>query len=137
MHRDVVNLVALSALFPGTACVRCTYVDILNNVDLADVLSQGAYTDAMATIAVHVLNQNFGAVGLERNAVVSIIDYTVLDHDVRAAICVPAIRVLRLVLTGAVAADVEVVEDYVGTVGQEIVPLRRVSQVEVRDESTL
>lgn len=41
-----------------------------------------------------VLDQNLGTVGLERHAVVAIVDDTVLNDDVAATVRVPAIGVL-------------------------------------------
>lgn len=42
-----------------------TYVDVLDNVDLANILAQAANTDTVTTIADKVLHNNVGTVGLE------------------------------------------------------------------------
>lgn len=48
----------------------------------------------MAAVAPQVLDDDVGAVGLERYAVVSVVDMGVLNDDVVGAVCVPTIREL-------------------------------------------
>ena len=91
----------------------------------------------MATVAVHVLNQNFSTVGLEGDTVVTIVDNAVLNDNVRRTVRVPTIGILRFVLASRVASDVEVVEDDICAVGQEIIPLWRVTKVKIRDGSAV
>ena len=110
-----------------------TYVKILDNVDFAWILPNGANRDTVAAIAVHVLNQDLSAVGLEGDTVVTVVDNAVLDDNVRRPVRVPTVGVLRFVLAGRIASDVEVVKDNIRTVGQEVVPLRRIAKVEIRD----
>ena len=87
----------------------------------------------MAAVADQVLNNDVGAVRLERHAIVAVVDVRVLDHDVVGTVRVPAIRVFSGVLALAAAEDVDVVEDHVGRVGNERVPLRTVSELQVGD----
>lgn len=49
-------------------------VDVLDVVDLAGVLAETADADAMAAVAPEVLHNHVGAVGLEGNAVITVID---------------------------------------------------------------
>lgn len=44
----------------------------------------------MGSLAVQVLDQDVGGVGLERDAVVAVDDVAVEDFDVGAAVCVPS-----------------------------------------------
>lgn len=112
-------------------------VDVLDIVDLAGVLAQRADRDAVAAVAPQVLHDDLGAVGLEGHAVVAVVDVRVLDHDVAAAVRVPAVRVLGRVLGHGAARDVDVGEDDVGAVGDQVVPLRAVAQLQVRDGAAL
>lgn len=73
----------------------------------------------MTAIAMHVLHENFGRVGLEGHTVVAVIDDALLDDDITAAIRIPSIGVLRLVLGLAVAGDVDTVKNNVGSVMDE------------------
>jgi len=50
------------------------HVDVLNKVDLAGILAQATNTDAVAAVANQILHDNVGAVGLERNAIIAIVD---------------------------------------------------------------
>ena len=114
-----------------------TYVKILDNVDFAWILPNGANRDTVAAIAVHVLNQDLSAVGLEGDTVVTVVDNAVLNDNVRRTVRVPTISILRFVLAGRVAPDVEVVEDDICTVGQKVIPLGRVAKVKIRDGSAV
>ena len=51
-----------------------TYENVLNDIDFANILPKRANTDAVATVAVHILHQEFGGVWFERDAVVTIVD---------------------------------------------------------------
>lgn len=64
----------------------------------------------MAAIAVQILHQHFRAVRLERNTVIAIVDHTVLNYNIRAPVCIPAIRVLRSVVALAVPTDADIRE---------------------------
>lgn len=108
-------------------------VDVLHDVDLTDVLAKGADRDTVAAIAVQVLYNHVGAVGLERDTVVSIVDHTVLDDNVAAAVGVPAVGVLGRGVALAVSADGDVVVHNIGAIGHPVVVLWRVAQVQVRD----
>ena len=57
----------------------------------------------------------------------------VLNHNVIGTVRVPAIRVLSGVLALATAEDVDVIEYDVGGVGDERVPLRTVSELQIGD----
>ena len=109
------------------------HVDVLNDIHFAGVLAQRTNTNTVATVANQVLNNDVGAVGLERHAIVAVVDMRVLNNNVVGAVRVPAIRVLSGVLALAAAEDVDVVEHHVGGVGNERVPLRAVSELQIRD----
>lgn len=112
-------------------------VDVLDVVYFAHVLAEGADRDAVGAVADEVLDDDVGAVGLEGDAVVAVVDVGVLDDDVGGAVGVPAVGVFGGVLALAAAEDVDVGEDYVGRVGDEVVPLWGVSQFEVFDAAAL
>lgn len=71
-----------------------TYIDFLHNVDLTCVLTETTDTDTVAAVAPEILDDNVRAVGLERNAIITVVDVRVLDDDVVRAICVPTIESL-------------------------------------------
>lgn len=50
------------------------HIDVLNVVDLTRVLAQRTYTDAVATVADKVLNNDVGAVRLERDTVIAVVN---------------------------------------------------------------
>ena len=66
-------------------------VNVLHVIDFADVLAETADANAVAAVAHEVLNDDIGAVGLEGDAVVAVVDVGVLDYDVVGAVGVPAI----------------------------------------------
>jgi len=105
------------------------HVDVLDDINFAGVLAQRTDTNTVAAVTDEVLNNDVGAVGLERNTIVAVVDMRVLNHDVIRTVRVPAIRVLSGVLALAAAEDVDVVKDHVGGVGDERVPLRAVSEL--------
>jgi len=109
------------------------HVNVLDNIDFAWVLAQRTNANTVATIADQVLNDDVGAVWLERYAIVAVVDVRVLNHNVIGTVRVPAIRVLSGVLALATAEDVDVIEYDVGGVGDERVPLRTVSELQVGD----
>lgn len=112
-------------------------VDVLHNVDLSDVLSERANGDTVGAVADKVLHNDVGGVGLERNAVVAVVDVGVLDDDVAAAISVPSVGILGRVAARASARDVNVGEDDICRIGHEVVPLRAVAKLQVLDSGTL
>ena len=71
--------------------VRRAYVDVLYDVYLPEVLAKRADADAVAAVADQILHHDIGAVRLEGNTVVSIVDVRVLDDDVGASVSVPSI----------------------------------------------
>jgi len=109
------------------------HIDVLDDINFAGVLAQRTNTNTVATVANEVLNNDVGAVGLERNTIVAVVDVRVLNDNVIGAVCVPPIRVLSRVLALAAAKDVDVVEDHVGRVSDERVPLRTVSELQIGD----
>lgn len=72
-----------------------TYVNILHDIDLTEILSQTTDTNTVTTIAPQVLDNDISAIRLERNAVVAIINVRILDDNVVGPICVPAILKLE------------------------------------------
>jgi len=109
------------------------HVNVLDNINLSWVLAQRTNTNTVAAVADQVLNNDVGAVRLERHAIVAVVDVRVLDHDVVGTVRVPAIRVFSRVLALAAAEDVDVVKYDVGGVGNECVPLRTVSELQIGD----
>lgn len=107
--------------------------DVLDNIGLAFVLAERADADAVASITVQVLDNDLGAVGLEADAVIAIVDHAVLNDDVGAAVGIPAIGVLRRTFALAGACDVDVVECDARTVGDPVVVLRRVAENQIGD----
>ena len=91
----------------------------------------------MGAGAVQVLHEYVGAVRLERHTVVAVVDDAVLDHDVGAAIRVPAVSVLGRVLGARRAADADVAEHDVAAVGDKVVVLRRIPHVEICDRAAV
>jgi hypothetical protein len=85
----------------------------------------------VAAITDQVLNHNVGAVGLEGDAIVAVVNVRVLNNYVIGTVRVPAIGVLGRVLALATAEDVDVVENDVARVGNERVPLRAVSEFQI------
>lgn len=60
-----------------------------------------------------------------------------MNDNVVGTVCVPAVGVLRGVLAHTATEDVDVVEDNVARVGNKRVPLRAVSELQIRDHGTL
>ena len=108
-------------------------VNVLDDVDFAGVLAERANRDAVGAVADEVLDDDIGRVGLEGDAIVAVIDVRILDHDVAAAVCVPAIGILGGVAACAGAGDIDVGEDHVSGVGDECVPLRAVAELQILD----
>jgi len=84
-----------------------------------------------------ILNQNFRAVALETDTVVSIVNDAVLNDNVGASVSVPAIGVLGHVTAIAVPADCDVAKDNVGAVGYKIIPLRGVAEVDILNRAAV
>lgn len=104
---------------------QCVVVDVqvLYDVENARVLSEGAHRDAMRRVADETLNNNVGAVGLERDAVIVVVNVRVLDNDIVRSVSVPAVEVLSLVLRRGSRVNIDVRDEKVRAVGDEIVPL--------------
>ena len=115
----------------GIAHSDVVHGDVLHNVSLTRVLTQRPHTDAVAAITVQVLHHNLRTVRFERHAIVAVIDDRVLDDNIARSIRVPAVRVLCDIAAGRVATDGDVVEDHIARVRNEVVPLRRVSQIQI------
>ena len=111
--------------------------DTLHDIRLADILPQRADGDAVGAVAMHILDEDGGRVGFEGDAVVAVIDGRVLDCDGRGAVRVPAVCVFGRVVAFAVARDEDVTEDDGAAVGDEVVVLWRVDQVEIPDKAAV
>lgn len=98
--------------------------DVLDYVGLAFVLAKRADADAVASVAVQILNDHFGAVRLEANAVVAIVDDAVLYDNVGTAVGIPSVSVLRRAFTLAGPGYVDVVVCKALTAGNPVVILR-------------
>jgi hypothetical protein len=84
------------------------HVDVLDDIDFASVLAQATNADTVGAVANKILHDNVGAVGLERDAVIAVVDDGVLDDDIVGAVCVPAVRVLGGVIANATTRDIDV-----------------------------
>ena len=69
-------------------------LDILHNIDLSLVLAERSDTDTVRAIAHQSLHYNIGAVGLEGDTIIAIINVRILDNDAVGSVRVPPIRVL-------------------------------------------
>jgi hypothetical protein len=78
--------------------VLYTYVDVLHDVHLADILTQTTNADSVASVADQVLHDDIGAVWFEGNAVIAVVDVGVLNHDVVRAVGVPARIMLSIIV---------------------------------------
>jgi len=112
-------------------------VDVLHNVILANILSERANRDSVGTVTPHVLYEYVRAVWLERYAIVSIVDNRILDHDIRASISVPTVSVLGNIHTVASSRNIDVVKDDIGSIGNEMVVLGRISQEQVAENGIM
>jgi len=112
-------------------------VDVFDNVKVLGVLAEGADRDTMGAVADQVLDDNIGAVGLERDTVVIVVKNRVLDDDVIGAVSVPAVQVLRLVVRGRAGEDIDVGDENVGGVGDEIMPVRGVAELQSGDGAAM
>lgn len=122
----------------GDVCQRVVvHQNVLDDVVGAFVLAQTADGDAVGAGAGEALDEDAGRVGLEADAVVAVVDDRVLDDDVGRAVRVPAVGVLGRVGGGGAAGDGEVGEDDVGAVGDPVVVLWGVAEVEVGDDGVL
>ena len=91
----------------------------------------------MTAITMHILHDDIRTIRLEADTIIPIIHHAILDHNVGRAIRIPPVRVLGRVVALAVPADVQVREDDVAAVGDEVVVLRRVAELEVRDAAAV
>lgn len=97
-----------------------------------------------------ILHEDFRAVGFEGDAVynisinlvdsscihtITIIDNRILNDDILRAIDIPAIRILGRIVAFAEPADVDPVKQHVRRVCDEMVPLRRVAQLQRTDRA--
>lgn len=107
----------------GVGHARVVDVEVLDDVERANVLAEGADGDAVGAVADEVLNDNVCRVGLEGDAVVAVVDDGVLDDDAVGAVGVPAVGVLGRVGGGGADLDVDVGDEDVGAVCDEVEPL--------------
>lgn len=106
----------------------------------------------MRAIAVQILDEYFGAVRFEGDAVctphisthhpsfygrdkgrihtIPVVDNRILNNNILRPVRIPTIRVLRLVLAFAVPGNVDSVEEHIRAVRNKLVPLRRVAQLQ-------
>jgi len=108
-------------------------VDVRDDVVLADVLAKGSDGDAVRAVAEEVLDEHVGAVGLEGDAVIAVVDVRILYRDVRATVGIPTIRIFGRVVACASARDIDGIKYDIGRIGHEMVIFRAVSQVQIAD----
>lgn len=85
----------------------------------------------MASIAMHVLDKHLRGVRFEADTIITIVDGGVLDSDMGGAVDVPSVGVLCCIVRLAEARDVDVGEFDVRRIGNPVVILRAVPQVQV------
>lgn len=98
-------------------------VQVRHDIVLVRVVAEGPDGDAMRSVALQALDNDVGAVGLERDAIVVMVDLRVLDYDVIRAECIPAVQVGGEVARSRAREDVDIRDEHVGTVGNQVVPL--------------
>jgi hypothetical protein len=113
------------------------HIDVLNDIDFAGILPQATNTDTMTAVADKILHDDIRAIRLERNAVVAVVDVRLLNDDVIGAISIPAISVLSGVLAHTATSNVDIGEQNIAGVGNECVPLRAVSELQILNRGTL
>jgi hypothetical protein len=67
------------------------YENVLNNINNANVLAEGANGNPMRPVAPQALNEDLCTVWFERNTVVRVVDARILDDNVRGAVGVPTV----------------------------------------------
>lgn len=87
----------------------------------------------MAPIANQTLHDDSRRVGLERHAVIAVVNHTIHNDDIRAAIRIPAIRILRLILALTGALNTDAAKHNIAAIRNNVVPLRAVAQIDVGD----
>ncbi len=80
------------------------------------------------------LGQSAGSVFNSIVLTISIVNYGVLNCDIRTSVCVPAISVLGRVNARARTSNIDIVEYNVGSIGNEMVILWRESEDQVADD---
>lgn len=111
--------------------------DILDNVVLADILAQAADRNTVAARARQGLDEHVGAVGLEGDAVVAVVDDRVHNGDVAAAVGIPAVGVFGNVGTRRCSRNRNVAKDDVAGIGDKVVVHGTEAQVEVGNDAVL
>jgi hypothetical protein len=133
----------------GVGHANVVDVNVLDVVDCAGVLAEGTDTNAVAAVADEVLDDDVCAVGLERDAIVAVVNVRVLNDNVVGAVGVPTnqisiafseisnvnlpVSVLGLVLAYTATSNVDVGENNLSGVGHEGVPLGAVSELQIFD----
>lgn len=111
--------------------------NILDNVILPFVLAERPYGDAMRAVADQILDDHVGAVGLEGNTIVTVVDGRVLNGDAVGAVRVPPVGVLSSVYRLGRSSNVDASEEDIARVGNPMIVLRRVSQRQRADDTGL
>lgn len=112
-------------------------VDIFHNIELPLILPERANRDTMRAVTPHILHQNVGAIRLERHTIlrivskslplnsgtlaISVVHHRVLDHKIRASVCIPTICIFCHIDGGTVPGDVYIIKDDIRGIGHEVV----------------
>ena len=60
---------------------------------------------------------------------ISVVNVRVLNHNSIGAVSIPTVRVGNLDAVGALGTEIEVADEHVGTVDDDVEPLRQVSKL--------
>lgn len=85
-------------------------IDVLDEIYFAGILAQASHRDAMGAITLQSLNDNVRTVGLEGNAIVTVVDDRVLNCNAAGSISIPSVSVLRCIVGFREAGDEDVGE---------------------------
>jgi hypothetical protein len=68
---------------------------------------------------------------LNKDLTISVVDHRILYCDVRTSIGIPSICILCRVIAFASPGNIDIVKDYVGGIGDEMIVLGRVAQNQI------
>lgn len=78
----------------------------------------------MGAVALHTLHDDVCAVGLERHAIIAIIDVRILDDNRVASKRVPSITIFGRIFALTLHSNVDIAHQDITTISDEVKPLR-------------
>lgn len=63
---------------------RVTYQNVLDDIHLSNILTQGSNADPMRSIAMQILHQNLSAIRLETDTIIAIVNDRILNHHLQS-----------------------------------------------------